>query len=94
MFSNVISVKITRIGDEKWLKLKSWWLQNHENGWHFKAIDGIQVLFRTLITFTCYGGGGGGVTRRGRLPGLPNQVTNSPGLNFAMQKFQRGVTQR
>ena len=36
---------------------------------------------------------GGGLTLRGRLPGLPNQVTNSPGLNFAMQTFQRGVTQ-
>ena len=34
---------------------------------------------------------GGGVTSRGWLPGLPNQVTNSPGLNFAM--FHRGVTQ-
>ena len=27
------------------------------------------------------------------LPGLPNSVANSPGLNFAMQTFQRGVTQ-
>ena len=40
-----------------------------------------------------HAGGGGGLTRRGWLPGLPNQVTNSPGLNFAMQTFQRGVTQ-
>ena len=56
---------------------------------------------KQLMVFKFYSGlwsllhatGGGGVTRRGRLPGLPNQVTNSPGLNFAMQKFQRGVTQ-
>ena len=53
----------------------------------FKFYSGLWSLLHAM------GSGGGGVTRRGRLPGLPNQVTNSPGLNFAMQKFQRGVTQ-
>ena len=51
----------------------------------FKFYSGLWSLLHAM--------GGGGVARRGRLPGLPNQVTNSPGLNFAMQKFQRGVTQ-
>ena len=52
----------------------------------FKFYSGLWSLLHAM-------GGGGGGTPRSRLPGLPNQVTNSPGLNFAMQKFQRGVTQ-
>ena len=46
----------------------------------FKFYSGLRSLLHAI-------GGGGGCG------GLPNQVTNSPGSHFAMQTFQRGVTQ-